>query len=437
MIAILLMCVLFLLTMLNNALSKDVLRPSLGVCIAFIFSCVCALVNSGVWQYRMSVTCFLVILLACSLYSINDTGIFFLSEKKIRRINKKKNNFSSLVPKNWFILFSCLFMLLSSILYYRDLRYITSRYGTYASWYSMIRFYRNGSMMGIIEEGVSFFASNAYIVSTALAYLHMYILVHNITAGKKDNRSYVCLVPIAIFTINTVFTGGRLPILRLLIGGVFLFFFFTFKKNGSRNINIKRFFKLIVLVVAVLYAFANVSTLFGRFYDGNPVYYVTSYIGGSIPLFDMFLEDPIKHSVWGYETFPSILNFLRRRISGFDFPYIPVNKEFRSMNNLQIGNVYTALRAYISDFGYLGMGILVLFHSFFYSNYYNYILKKQISANAIDFSILFYSYIVHAVYLFSIDDRFYMDICSINTIKIVFIFWIFTHLKRIKISVFK
>lgn len=402
-----------------NLITKDILRPSIGVCAVFTASIVCAFSNSVIWKYSMSVLCATVIFCGVLLYTITDL-IVSNRRRVVNDTNDLKINRINI--STLFYVISIFFMSVSSILYYRDIIYIASKYGALGAWSTMIRFYRNGTMTGDLDIGISSLASNSYIISTALAYIYLYVFIHNLILNKKDKINFIYLVPVVIFLINTLFTGGRMPMLRLIIGGIFLFYFLSYKINGRKSFNSKNFLKLVFIMILTLYGFATISTLVGRNYDGNPIYYITSYMGGSVPLLDLFLQDPVHHNIWGYETFPSILSFLGRRFDIDAFKSILVNKEFRSMNFYSIGNVYTAFRAYISDFGFLGMGILTIIHSTFYSYFYNKINRKIIRFGRIDLSLLVYMYFVHAIYLFSIDDRFYMDLCSINTIKMIIIF---------------
>lgn len=413
--------------------SKDILRPSIGICGVFLISVLSAVTNINIWKFSISTTCVFVVLGAVVIYGIVDFCMFLLKKnnhkfdiingESICEIEIDRESICEIEINNIKFCGLVVLMIISCILYYKDIIYISSKYGISSSWFEMIRYYRNGSMTGAIEEGISSMASNAYILSTAIAYIFMYIFVHNLVVNKKGKKNYLNLIPIIIFFINTLFTGGRMPLLRLIIGAIFLFIYLKSKISRKNGFNLKSFFKVLIFVTIILWGFASISTLVGRTYDGNALYYVTSYAGGSIPLLDLFLKEPVSHDIWGYETFPSILKFIGRHTENIQLSQILVNKEFRVLEGYNLGNVYTALRAYISDFGYCGMIILTGIHAIIYSGIYNILCSKSINWGKVDFSILFYTYIVHAIYLFSIDDRFYMDLCSITTIKMLILLW--------------
>lgn len=425
-----LIVILAILFLFMNTIFRDILRPSIGICVMFLVSTICAMVNCEMWQYSMSFDCAIVIITSIIIYSLVD--LFVGSKKKSVCVClpnvKDRIGVNSLIYVG-----SCLFIGIAGILYYRDIISITSQYGSFQTWSMAIRFYRNGGMTGNVVEGVSSLAANAYTLATAVAYVFAYIFVHNLVISRRDKKNYLNLFPVFLFSVDTVFTGGRLPLLRLIIAAVFVYLFLQYKTKKRKQINPKNFIKFLILGIVVLYGFASVSNLVGRTYDGNPIYYITSYLGGSIPLLDLFMENPVKHDIWGYETFPALLKFVGRLLDIDSLSSILVNKEFRSMSGYQIGNVYTALRAYISDFGYLGMGVMVFIHSFILSLIYKKMNRKQYTFGTIDTSVLMLMYIVHSVYMFSIDDRLFMSIVSIETVKMWIYFlilkWVFTDIK--------
>lgn len=419
-----LLIILIIQLCIINIIFKDFLSPSFGVCAAFVFSIMCAAVNVQKWSFTLSDEAFFVI-----LYSVN---VYFIVELFIRNSRKKlletvpiMNRQPLIISKIVYIL-SILLMVLCGIKYYKDIIYITSKYGDFSTWNSAVKFYRDSGITGNISEGVSSLSSNLYIFSIAAAYVYGYLFIYNLSITKNKAKNMLYLVPIIIFCIETIITGGRLHIIRLFIGMVYLYIFLLYSNNVKKQISIKNILKIFLLMFILLYVFTSLSSLVGRVYKGDIFYYITSYIGGSIPLLDLFLHDGVKHEIWGYETFPSLLKMIGRFFNIDSLKSIYVNKEFRALNGYSLGNVYTALRAYISDFGLFGLTILVALHSFTYSIYYKTLTLKKIYTRNVDLGLLIYMFIAHAIYLFSIDDRFYMNIISIESVKIFFIFYILT-----------
>ena len=425
---------LILILGVSLALNNDILRPSIGMIFFFIISISAAMLNIRTWHYEMTFMCFICIFISTIIYSVIDfiVNVIIKNNRKIFKLDLIK------ISKLKFLI-CVLMMLISSYMYYRDIRYIGAANGVTGNWHDIINFYRNTSMLGKLDINVSSLASNMFLFSTSLAYFYLYIFVQNLAVNFKYKANYLNLIPLSIFCINSILTGGRMPIIRLLIGGIFGYLFFYYYSKRKKRFSIKIYLRLIIIGVGGLLGFSAISSLVGRNYNGSILYYITSYLGGSIPLFDLFLEKPVTHLVFGYETFPSVLSFLKRNFNILPNVVILVNKEFRSLNGLQIGNVYTALRAYIADFGYVGMVLLTAIHSLFYSLFYKCIKTKSNFNKKISMKILIYMYMIHAVYLMSVDDRFYSDLVSINTLKIIFFFYIiryylvsFNYMKKIK-----
>ena len=153
------------------------------------------------------------------------------------------------------------------------------------------------------------------------------------------------------------------------------------------------------------------TSILGRTNSYKYDYYITMYVGGSLKLFDMYVDEPIKsNDVFGKETlygFNQIMNKLK--ISDYD--YIK-HLEFRRYKGLFLGNIYTPFRRYYSDFGFKGIIILTFIFSIIINSFYLKVKNKMYTNNNKDIWILLYSLIVYTLFLYSIDDQFFTVVCS-------------------------
>ena len=102
------------------------------------------------------------------------------------------------------------------------------------------------------------------------------------------------------------------------------------------------------------------------------------------------------------ETFAGINNYIGNHFDRYDLIY-STQKEFRNIRGINIGNVYTAFRSYIHDFGLGGMVILTALESLIMSMLY-YSNKKRIIYKIIDIRLLCCLYsIMLMYYLFDAD----------------------------------
>jgi oligosaccharide repeat unit polymerase len=156
--------------------------------------------------------------------------------------------------------------------------------------------------------------------------------------------------------------------------------------------------------------------------NSNLIEYITKYAGGPVKLFDLYLQNPIHSSIWGQQTFVSI-NQLFRKLNMFNIPEYLANKEFRTFNGFDLGNVYSAYRNWYEDFGYGGCLLMQGFFSLFFNGFY----YKLIGSNYYDKSklgLIIYGYLSCAIFLHPIDDEFFRIDISIGFIIYLVVFWV-------------
>ena len=181
-----------------------------------------------------------------------------------------------------------------------------------------------------------------------------------------------------------------------------------------------------IIAIVLLYLFYILKNFVGRSSDKTIVEYLTSYLGGGIPCFDLFIKDPpVKSNVFGQETFYSLIEGLKRR-GIINAPAVSFHKEFRTSNNVGIGNVYTALRDYYYDFGVLGMFIMHSIFSVFFSYLYE---KTKIKMSYI--KIIFLSILYNRMVFYMFNNMFFSSDCSISfCFKAIFIILLFNILMK-------
>lgn len=315
------------------------------------------------------------------------------------------------------------------ISYWRDISRIGSLLGG-TDLASQIGSYRTAGVQETgIDTNISRFSSYGYLVLTGLAYYYMYVFLNNIFCNNVRIRNeLINLIPIIEFILCSLLTGGRNPILRLIIGGFALWLlFYDWKNIDKGGSDIKLFAKIGVGVIIGLLSFSQLSFVIGRGLTDTTLFdYISKYIGAPIKLLDLFLDNPPAESnIWGSETFINLLKDLAGITGNPQWESLTMNKEWRTWSGFNLGNVYTAFRAYIYDFGYLGMTVMVSLLAVIYSSYHEYLWKKRPKTGLSgDFSYVIYIYFIHAMFYLSIDDRFYQSLLSSATLKTLFVSYI-------------
>ena len=213
----------------------------------------------------------------------------------------------------------------------------------------------------------------------------------------------------------------------------YIFTINNYYSNKNGTLLGKNLIKIAIIMLIVLYLFSFTRTLVGRTSKDNFIDYISRYFGGSIQLFDMYLENPTpKSNIWGKETFFGINKFLSQ-IGVINANYT-LHLEFRSSNGVSLGNVYTSFRRMIQDFGVSGLIILNFLFGIIMTCYYNFI-KNSKSIDKISLKYIFYFMILHSVVLTPFSDFFFSTILSINYLNIAFYMIIISFvLRKIKIN---
>lgn len=213
------------------------------------------------------------------------------------------------------------------------------------------------------------------------------------------------------------------------------------KQNGwNKHYNIKALVKIVVIATVLLIIFVELRDIVGRNYSEtakSPLYYICCYIGGSIHLLDDFIKKPIDGSqIWGKETFYSIIRFIGQRFNIKDWIYIS-HLEFRYSNGLNVGNIYTAFRKYIYDFGYFGVIWCTALVSFIYNQIYYTIKYSKKRSVLYDISIIFFGYIAYGYFYMSIQEQPLSAILCTTTIIMPILFMLVVYCLKLKVRFLK
>lgn len=412
--------ILFLLLLNIFAFKKDLISPSVVVCAVFFISSLCSAYNYKYWGFKIHENTYLTIVYGLLLFSV----VSFLTEiilheckikSNIKPVNELKIINISRIKIYIFIGLCVLF----SMWYAFEIIRVARRYGFVSSLSDITGIYRSVSSYGFlsVEDDINFMCKQLYKFVPAMSYVTLYVFFNNsIVMGKfKDN--IIFLIPSIVYFLFSLISGGRYQIIRVVSAAIFMYYILYMKNSNWRsNIRLSFIFKCMCVLLCFCVFFVLTRELVGRKADKDPVYYITFYAGGSIPLFDSFLQyPPTKSTIWGKETFYSINSFIGRYFDIPELQYI-THHEFRlAPTGKSMGNVYTVFRRMIYDFGYVGMTILYSVCAFIYTFLYNKIKFKRINPN-IDLGIIFYSYISFGLTMQFYEEAFFTSIMSIGTI---------------------
>lgn len=412
----------------------DLCSPSFVLCVSYILSVSAAIINIQSWHIDYHVNSYLVIIagifcfivvewIICSIYHPSHSILTRQGLYESSRASKTHENLKNVGRNKIFI--GIIFQTVTMVLYIREVYRISLIAGNHGKYTTMMSYYNYAVNYLSLNsaQSMDFIVTQMYSISLSIAYISFFAFIYNFVYSKRVNSLY--LVSPIIFMLNSVFTGSRSGITNFIIFSLVIFYIIHYRKNGMhhRN-NMKYVLRVLVIGCAFLLLFVGIKQLVGRTDITSPIDYITGYMGGSIQLFDIYMQQSHDASNYriGSETFFAIYKFLSKK--GIFDTTVFRNLPFVSLSGTSY-NVYTAFRRYIDDFGIIGAMILQAVFSGFYSTYYYYI-KNHLNRLRSDFSIILYGMIFFPIVFHAFDDMFFSSLLSFGFIlQIVYTFAVF------------
>ena len=406
-------------------IERDIFSPSAILCESYLLATLCAIWNIKTWNINLHDNTVGIICLGTIVFLLTSFFIRKIYKTKYKRINdinitEKTKNVIKLKKINTIILIIIqLIILCVYTIYFLKISGVTSLKSINDDMYN----YRaNTAFNNDDSYDMPVIISQCVKLSRAIAYILTYVGIYNFIVNKKNNvKSHDILIPIVsamLYIPIIIMTGGRFDIIIYFISALMMYYIIDSKIFERKGVNIKQFIKILILMILIIIIFANIKELVGRKSDLNIIDYITSYFGGSIELFDLYLQEPIeKSNIIGKETFHGINKFLYN-IGIIENDY-SINLEFRKSNGIVIGNVYTAYRQMYQDFGIVGVVILQMLIAIIMNCYYYNIKEKRLT-NKISVKVIFYCNIVYVLFFHSYYEYLLCSVISINYL-IIFI----------------
>ena len=249
---------------------------------------------------------------------------------------------------------------------------------------------------------------------------------------EKALKLGACLLPVLLHLCNGFLVSDRLQMLQILVGGIVIYFLIWSYHTGKAYISIKTIGILAIAACGGLVLFYLSASLVGRINTKGLLEYITFYCGCSIECLNQFFKHPPAASeIFGKETFYNLnLKLYNLGLLNLD-KFYPIHLEFRYYGDVMVGNIYTAYRRWIYDFGYIGAMILQGVMAGTMSVFYNK-LKYRTFKNT-GFWLVLYSYIVYTIVFHPIDGYFYLQGVSqtfvTTLILLALMYWFFVTMK--------
>lgn len=407
---LIILCVfLFFAYVISN---RDIMSPSVLFVAGFIMAVIAAMMNIKEWGIDLSNKTVVVIIVG---------NISFLAADILYRLVHKKSyvgNRESIVTikvENWKTFVVVLIGAITMISYYSEIVRLSSYAESYWQQFGLMVAYKRAITYGSVS--INTLSNQMTKLVYSFGYIYGYIFINNFwaTDGKgKIRKNLIYLVPVGMYVIMSIFKGNRIDIMGLVVMLVFLYYVFLHKKLGwDKPMSGKLLKKAILVFVIGVTIFYYMKGFVGRVSSLNFFEYVTQYIGGSIELLDLYIKDNLSTDIPFGETLTGLINGLKK--IGFINGDVRKQLEFRyTSTGVYLGNVYTALRRYYHDGGWIGLIIFPAMLSFFMNYFYGKIKKYRGHTISKIFKTIVYSSLVYVIIFQAIEDTFWINKITIG-----------------------
>lgn len=449
MIYLLLFTTIILLMFSYIVFDRDILSPSVVMCAMYMI-CIClAISNIDTWDIEYHFNTYIIVTLGMLSFII--AGLFITYTKKVNvslsdsrsnvttYLSKLNYNSHVIIVDKFVIIIFLLVEIITTIIYFPEIYRISIIGGNTLGYSGMMTYYRNYTSYNVDVENISVILSQFIKLCRGIGFVSLFIFVNNTIVNKNIKRDLYLVILTLLTIIQMLLSGGRGGVLWM-VSVAFVASYVIFKrKNGwKKNINFKFIKRGIIIFVVLMVAFYMSKSLVRILNTSNSIKdYISSYAGGPIVLFDLYVQNPLEPTdIIGKETFYGLHQTLLQ--FGFSEIYAYyVHLEFRFSNGINIGNVYGAFRRYYHDFGIIGVIILQGLSSAFFYTYYNKIKRDRPKKYA-NFSLFLYGYLFYHVFEIPIDDNFFKSVISFNWVTTIIVFAIIYYVMvNIKIKRFK
>lgn len=415
---------------------KEIISPAFICTAMYTLSLFLMVFYCEKWKVDLSFTTYaaiIVALLSMALGELFGTKVAVCSNHRthhsifVHEDIERQNQEGIIISRNA-IRICFLFMVLTLILYFKEIKkiaanseYAQSVYGQAYSFLMQVRWAKT-----LEGAEVSYIVQHMYTCCGAIAAVFTYVMLFNKVnkLGQKEKHPFIYLI-VVLYIITSFMTTGRAEMLNFFIYIIFAWVILTAKKNEWHfNNNIKLFVKglLIIAVALLLFYLAGLLTekslKYANFFDN-----FANYFSSSVYTLNEYLNNPTNFNsgsdFFGIHTLSGIYSFLRTL--GFPIPSNVVALEYIYCGDY-LTNIYTPLRRYIQDFGWLGMSLIMFMMGYVYKR----LVWKTRSEDGVGLSVIFATHFMFPLVYIAIEERLFMDVIMVRSVyQIIYIILIY------------
>lgn len=419
------MITIFILSFyLNN---QEILSPAVVFTAPFSIATIDLIYNIEKWQVDLQMNTFwviiggtLVFVIACQLCRLIGYGIRRQRQLPIRRRENSYKETPIVVPKLNYYIFAGV-QIITFLLCLVAVIKIARRYGASGTISMMIAGYKN--LKTFTTENISLGKVNnlLYDFCYASGYVWFYIVAKNYTITKRVEK--LALINLLLSVAISLEKGSRGGAVALICSGAAMFILFWQRSSRKGRLSFKQLLGVIIVAAVVVGTFQKAGELVGRVSTADFEGYLAVYLSAPIRNLDYFLRKPLSApDVFGKMTFVRMINYLGGKL---DIPSWVYELDLPPLhaNGYVTGNVYTTFYAYLYDFGYIGVPIMMAIMGGISQIIYSKAKKIRYTRHTIDLWGVVYCYIFFSIAFSFFSNKFYEGIVSIQFVKYLF-YWL-------------
>lgn len=320
---------------------------------------------------------------------------------------------------DYMMIIMCFVLAFFAWLNFREVYDASIRLGNHNGYLGML-----GTLRHAVEAGdYSFPRMYVYrnYLAQALTFFAMAVFFQKAFQERTYSLSRLCMygIPLLFYLPFTIISGERITLFCMIVflivaGGVIY--------QRAKGFTYAARARCFGFAVGGGGLFLMLFVLFGFFtgkvsLQGRPPWEVIAHYGGlSLPALSFFLESTFLESAYvGKMTLLGI--YQKLALLGMDFSDLPSRyfiMDFVQLNHIDT-NVYTGLRRYIQDYGFVGMCLVMMFLGMVYTAFYNYIRFRSRTL----VPIIIYASIAWPLFWLINEEGFFTSVLQTNTIYII------------------
>lgn len=404
---------LIFLAIVFRVFNGDIVSPAFIFCFGFLLSFLDLLLSLRMWQTSISLQTGAIIILGAAIFTI-VTVVVHMTSISLRNKTIKKNIYISQPNvlfniSSWKLILFFIFQLVVIHYMQKYVVLLTAPYGTNGSLSSAISMYQYLQKFTTLQINFPKPLTYAFVLSSSSCYVWGYVTIHNYYFSHKLN--FWVLANLLVSLAGSFLTGSRGVAVQAVLA--LLVLYLMYYRDGGKKLNIwKVLIVPVILGVCVLASFRFLAGVLGRDDSLGIFEYISVYLGAPIKNLDTFLATPpsVGTSIWGYNTFAMQWRWLANAFN-LHIPEAAINPNMQYLNGHNLGNVFTAYKNFIMDFGVGGSLLCIAMMSLIVSWLYE--RTKKIKVNKftkIDWVKILYSYLVVSVGFTFFSDKFFESV---------------------------